>query len=693
MTEKTPAPQTPGELELTRSDAGGNLARRLATLGAILFFAVATIFGMLEVHSSTDTWIGLAAARQIFELGHVPQNDTFSFTMHDQPWYNQNWLTHVIMYLEYDKLGPDGLAIGTWCTSAAIFFMTMLAAYFRSGSWLAAWIAGALVGVGSRDFLSPRPSTMGFFCIAALGLLINALEGQRREKPRWWPIVGLGLLLLLWGNAHGSFNLAYGIIGIYLACWAGMRLVRVGLVQITDQQAIVIALVAGAIFLVTLLCGPFGLANFIHPNKVLGSNEWRSVSEWRPPYDPAGSYPPMQRYWWIIGGLIVGLIALGNLALFAGEAEPTKLKNRALPGASKLPLRFFDIAVILIGFGFSIWARRFAPMLYIFAAPVVTQWTVAVLNRIRRSPRLNVLFGETGYWAVSSLMLALALGLGIHTYRRGVNELVDPFVNVPKLGLLDRVTRFDQVPDAAVEYLARNELDVRLFTEWTLAGIVMFKAPVAKVFIDGRAQQVYEIGTYHDYQRANMGQSAADITQVLNDYGVSALLVKQVPHPPGLVSTFEAAERSPEWIPILYARVNSPYVFGLFLRAGDPHLETLAQRIVEGKEWRPDTPEAWVTRAQILLRCKQPRKTAALEALLKALAAEPRYGVGDLGYAAVGQLMMELGRADAARRYFEQESTRLRSAAVNLSAKDRDSLLRSLGEAVRRLPAASAPAP
>lgn len=664
-----------------------------AILTAILFFWTATVFGVLEVHSSTDTWIGLAAARQIFELGHVPKNDTFSFTVSGQPWYNQNWLTHVFMYLLYDRLGPAALAIGTWCTSATIFLMTMLATFWRTRSWLAAWIAGGLVAIGSRDFLSARPSTFFFFCIAALAMLLAALEGQR-ERVRWWPIALLFPLLVIWGNAHGSFDIAYVLLAIYLTCWAAMHFLKLGRVQIRPAQAYAIAGVTAAALLMTLFTGPFGLSNFIHPGKVLGSSVWRGVSEWTAPYDPRGNYPPMDRYWWIIATLAATTPALGITVLLMPTASA---KSRVTRDPSDRGWRLFDLIVMAIGFGFSIWARRFAPMFYIFAAPVFARWAVMLIERVRAAGLLDEQRLIRLRWTCAGVLLILTATTAGVAWRRADVELVKPFATAPDTGLLERVTRYDLVPDECVQYLARNELDVRLFTEWTLAGIVMFKAPVAKVLIDGRAQQVYDLPTYYDYQKLFGGQpSDNDMRDLLNRYNVNCLLLRPMAQmrERGVVTAFDYAERSSDWVPLLYGRINGPpFHYGLFLRVDDPHIETLVQRIVDGKEWRPDTAEAWATRAQLLLRAKQPQFDLSIQALRRALEMEPRFGIGEAGYKSLVRLLVSLGRVEEAQQYVDRELIRRRTEPPNLNAKDRESILRALNEARKLIPGPPGSAP
>ena len=215
-------------------------------IGPIALFLFATAYGVLEVHSSTDTWIGLAAGRQILNSDEFPTTDTFSFTFNGKPWYNQNWLTHVFQYWLYSKIAPNAVVYGTWTLAALVFFFTLLAAYWRSGTWIGATLAAAVVALGCRDFLSARPATTGFFCIAALWALICAVEGQR-GKTRWWPIALLLPLMLVWGNAHGSFVFGYGVLALWVGHWFVVRTINVRNSWIFSLAAVLIVMVAGGV--------------------------------------------------------------------------------------------------------------------------------------------------------------------------------------------------------------------------------------------------------------------------------------------------------------------------------------------------------------------------------------------------------------------------------------------------------------
>ena len=90
-------------------------------LAAGLLALAAAMFGALEVHQSGDTWISLAAGRQIAELGHVPTTDSFSYTFDGQPWINQNWLSHAGYWWLYEHVAPSATVYVTKATEAGVF--------------------------------------------------------------------------------------------------------------------------------------------------------------------------------------------------------------------------------------------------------------------------------------------------------------------------------------------------------------------------------------------------------------------------------------------------------------------------------------------------------------------------------------------------------------------------------------------
>ena len=98
--------------------------------------------------------------------------------------------------------------------------------------------------------------------------------------------------------------------------------------------------------MLTILLGPFGLDNFTHGEKVAGSEVFRQVSEWNPPYAPGNHFPPVWRFWLILYGSVFGLFMAGLFWLLmrrGAEEIPTPETPQ------RLHTSLFDVAMIAIG--------------------------------------------------------------------------------------------------------------------------------------------------------------------------------------------------------------------------------------------------------------------------------------------------------------------------------------------------------
>jgi hypothetical protein len=719
-------------------------------VGPVALFLAATAYGILEVHSSTDTWIGLAAGRQILTADEFPKTDTFSYTFYGKVWYNQNWLTHLCQYWLYSRISPNAVAFGTWTLSASVFFLTLLAAYWRSGTWLGALLAASVVGLGCRDFLSARPATTGFFCIASLWALLCALEGQR-SKHRWWPIVLLLPLLLFWGNAHGSFVFGYGVLGLYVGHWFVVRTIRVrhswsfslvlvllllligGLLYSTvpagvgvkaeevwtlfgrvcyreklrllvvalvaygaywacirifrprlaigDRQIAAIGTVVVAALLLTVTIGPFGIHNFTHGQKVAGSKVFRQVSEWNPPFekDAAGQstytpdltkrhFPPMWRFWYVFRASI-GVLALCAI-LWA-------ITRRLAPRSAEAPRRphtsLFDVAVVTIGLSMTFWARRFAPIFFIFGAPVFLAWIVPLLR-----PLLAALRGLwppfppvlRGVVAVGAGGLAVVVAHG--TYTRADNEIVWRLEAHPQFNLLEAVTCYDITPHAAIMFLKHNNLNVNLVVEWTQAGPVMFHAPNAKVFMDGRAQQVYNEEHYRKYYNlltaANTPRNV--VAKCLDEHGTDAVLLRRRSRVQNLWMTLQ---QSQQWVLALTSMHN-----GLFIRKDSPALAQLGELLRRGEEWRPNLPGAIAARGFVWQALTPPDLEQAMACWRAAL--DQNVLLGSICFRPLTRTLLELGRKPEARQVVEGYYRQLNRRVPGLPEASRHELLNQLKE-------------
>ena len=705
-------PAQPAEVQEVSPGAPGSVAvprgwlPRWTMAGVVLLYLAACAFGVLEVHYSTDTWIGLAAGRQILSESTFPKADTFSYPAYGRTWFNQNWLSHVFFWLLYDRLGPDATVIGTWAISAGTFTLVLLATWFRCRSGLAAILAAAIVAIASRDWLSIRPATIQFFLLAAAWLGFSALIGQgaRRRWPLtghrsikgWWPMVLLLATYGVWPHAHGSFLFGFGLLGLFLGC-----AVLTGLLAFKFPVRPPIHLSQGAalvaIGLLTAALGailsPYGLENFTHPFKVVESDVFRTVGEWIPPYRTA-RFPGVLRFWIALAiavatpltFLVVRVLqawlapepprkawpvasegALGSASAPTGAGEPTDRDPRPVSAAlSGLNAVLFDVAAVGIGLYMAMFARRFAPLFYILATPALVTWIMQLARplpaRIKRYGRALVLLGAWTGAAVSAVV----------TYRLAYRELVTDVARGGTYDLLDRVTHNDHTPLAAVEFLRRNGLTPNVMTEWKVAAAIMFYVPGARVFIDGRAQQVYteqEYMTYLGLLNAPPSQGA-QVAQVLDRYGTDLLLLPNWDVTRRLI---EVIERQPQWRLVLEEPMAA-----IWMRDGSRLLSEVIERERAGTLWWPDNPETQWRHGLFLAGLQPPDTQRALP--LWQTAVERRPSLGVRAYSWIVNALLKDGRPEEATEYLQQQRARLAKMQHDLPPD----LHTQLSDAIRR---------
>lgn len=663
----------------------------LALSGPLLLFVAASAWGVLEVHSSTDTWIGLAAGKQIVELGHVPVNDTFSFTFQGEPWYNQNWLSHLYLYWLYVSFGPNWVIYGTWLVGVGIFVCSAAACWMRTGSLVGAIIVGALVGFGCRDFLSARPATMQFFFISMLWMLICAVESQG-DRRRWWPIVVMVPLMLAWGAAHGSFVFGYGVLCLYVGHWLVMGPLAKRFIHedsplaflravITGPQALAVAGVVAGCALLTLIFGPFGIHNFVHPEKVAGSDVWRTVGEWHAPFPmwEKSAYPPVRRFWLILFGSVFALSAAGMVyVLTLPVAADLQRRNRDEDGSGEaISMRWslMDLGMLIIGLAMPMFARRFAPMFLIFGAPIILIWVLQLTRNL--APQIRT-------WAAIGMQVACipaALSLGVYTRSIAIDEIYEKVDReLPAANLLERVTRYDATPHDAIMFLRNNDLPAHVLVEWTQGGPVMFYAPNAKLYMDGRAQQVYDERTYLTYQAItrpqpypNEGTRLALLDGYMTDGKLSGappvdtVLVRVNPRTTPLLRTLESSGR---WLTVFLRFGHS----AIMMRTDSDCFRKLREHVAEGSARYPDTAESLAMQAGVWAAMTPPDYQRAFDLHRQAIEKSP--SMGSVSYGAMVNTLLAQGKAAEARQFVADE--RLRVAALKVDDETRKSLSATL---------------
>ncbi|MBN1492446.1 MAG: hypothetical protein JXA69_21215, partial [Phycisphaerae bacterium] len=197
-----------------RGPRSGRVSLIIAVLVASLTVASAIVFTGAKRRPAGDVWLGLAAGRLILERGYTdfPVADEFTWTFAGKTWYNQNWLSHVILYWTYDRLFPAAIVGLSLICLLIIAVSLILTTRVLCGETMLGALLVALGLVAGHILWQIRPDTATRIC-ACLMLLVLVLTTYRHAL---WGLAVLPLLLF-WSNAHGGFLLGYAMVGAWLA--------------------------------------------------------------------------------------------------------------------------------------------------------------------------------------------------------------------------------------------------------------------------------------------------------------------------------------------------------------------------------------------------------------------------------------------------------------------------------------------
>jgi len=434
--------------------------------------------------AGADLFWHLAAGRDIWARGAVPGVDPFSYTFQGSVWMNHEWLWDVLYWAIY-RIHPEAVAWFNLAVLASVFGCALERARRISGS---IWAAGAAVWIAAACahwYLDIRPH---LFTLLLLHVLLLTFE--KRWAPWLWPA-----LMIVWANLHGGFVFAFGAIGLHVVVRTLEESVRARRLVVLRREWLGVLLCIPA-----MLANPWGYKILEYPLAYLPlpgkePSPYSSILEWR----PAGFGLEILRY-----------RGLGWLSTFQGGFWIAVAAT--LPGAllALLPRRrnLYAVALAAVTLAMALSARRFIPLFAVTAAPLMALGFAAVLERLRA--RWPALAGSGVQLAASALLAGVVLLLWQDVKLRP--------------DFLRRWTQGDTFPVAAARVL--DSLGpVRVFNYYNWGGYIMLHAPEARVFIDGRANTLYDDAMYNLYVRT-LGNPAKGVRRSLAKYPADVALVR-----------------------------------------------------------------------------------------------------------------------------------------------------------------------
>jgi hypothetical protein len=438
-------------------------------LGALLVGAVATISHTFYV--DPDVWWHVKNGQEILATHRWPTQDMYSFSVAGQHWIDAEWIGEVLMAGMYRFGGMRGLELLLFILGSAIVVGLYALATIRSGNSKAAFVATAGLFVLAAVSFNLRPQMLGYlFLVLTLIVLERFRQGKRRAL---WT---LPILMLVWVNAHGSWIIGLGVIGLYLG--GGLVGFRMGDIVArrwnpSDRLRLASVLVLCAC---ASLITPYGTALAKFPFQFASSLPVNiaNIIEWRPmPFNlPSGK---------VFLALLLSVIVLQILYRFVWRLEDLALFSLATVMAC-LHIRFLLIFVPV-----------FAPIL----ATILARW----VPRYQRAKDRYLL---------NATLMAVALAMIIWYFPT-------------QAGLMQNVGK--TYPVAAVDYLDHHTVPGPMFNAYGFGGYLVFtRGPEHKVFIDGRGELYEPSGIFADYLKV------ADIQpgglSILEKYGIQSCLLE-----------------------------------------------------------------------------------------------------------------------------------------------------------------------
>jgi len=422
------------------------------------------------------------------EHAAVPSVDVFSYTHAGAPWFDQEWLTQVLFYQVLRTAGGSGLALFKIALVLVLVLAMAWIGWRRSRSAVLATLTAIAAVLVMRPYLDIRPHL--FTLLGTLVLL--ALTDAYHRRPRMDLLLALPLLLALWANLHYGFIYGVGALTLIAGIETLRALVDPRCAALRAQAlALDVAAVAAA---VACLLNPQHVHAFTFPFTILReAGAWKQVLEWLPvTLFAEGPLNPI-------------LFSYFLVAQFVGLAVALGCAWRRVDPAS--------LALVVVTGLMAFQARRFVPLFALISAPFLAANAALVRERLTGPVADELRSLRTAHATVAVAVLAL-VWVGRECVWSALPNLDD--------GLFDGMIAADYFPRAGVEFLRRNALPARLYNFYNWGGYLMYWLPDRKVFIDGRAHEVYPSSFYDEYTTVQFAEPEWET--VLDRYEVSLIL-------------------------------------------------------------------------------------------------------------------------------------------------------------------------
>jgi hypothetical protein len=444
---------------------------------ALLFLLPIAFFLSMTPH---DYWFYVRVGKDTLESGAIPTVDTFSYTYPGRPIFYQPWLSAVIFWLVYSAGGATlTFLLRGICIAVAYGLIWTLMREAGTGTKLATLLT-ILLGLSSSMNWSVRPQ---MFAYPLFVLMLWALWHWKDGRAKWMWV--LPITTLLWANLHGSFVLAFFLMGSALLFGTG------------DKRQL--TLWFGLSLLATII-NPRGIFVWQFVSDMLTSpSDQLFATEWRPPVNAGWQMNIF--FAWLL--LFIPLVALSPRRLSLLEW-----------------IWFLGFGwLALSGLRYVIW---FMFIMALLSGPLLTELVRPFTRESigNSNPRFNYVLG--------GMLLLLPLMLLPGLRESWWKDSPPPYHEAT-------------TPIAATEWLAvHSDLAGPLFADYTFGSYLVFTLPSRLLWIDNRFN-AYPPEHWEKYQTISSAKPEWD--ELLDKDNVNLLMLSLTSQ----LSLVQAVEESGQW--------------------------------------------------------------------------------------------------------------------------------------------------
>lgn len=428
----------------------------------VLLFAALAVF---LLHSATamnqDLGRHLKAGQIIWETKHVPAVNLFSYAEPDHSFINHHWLSEVVYYLLYLKIGVAGLivfnAVVYLSAFVLIFYLAYRRRYFIFSLLTAMFSIGLLI-----ERVDVRPEVFGFLFFALFLFILD----KNKEKIGWtfW---SLPFLQILWVNLHISFCFGWILMLIFFLdrLWARRKIVY-SLAQNKKIDFYLARVVVGGILLgLAAFLNPNGWRGAVYPLLIFGNYGYSIAENQSPFFLEKFAYNP-------------------SIVFFKAAIAATVVSF--LMNWRRIKVFYFLGSVVF--FCFAWLAIRNFPILGLFLPLVLMDNFVSFRGKFSR---FFVRWEDCGIrrWLRVLTVAAIFVILTGSIYAVAANHYYLTLSKSERFGLAES----SGAAAAAVDFLQKHKISGWMFNNFDIGGYLIWRLfPDQSVFVDGRPEAYSE---------------------------------------------------------------------------------------------------------------------------------------------------------------------------------------------------------